>query len=119
MAKRARASYALLGYAIAKWETLEKCKPWSPWPWMIVYVEGAELKVPPGASEVLRRSRLILVCEVGDAKSTEASTLLRDAGHELFDGRKPSSAPARCSHAPWNTSLQYLAKNKPFCQKDD
>ncbi len=64
-------------------------------------VEGAEVEVLSGASELLRSARPVLLCEVGERKAGPIGELLASADYRLFDWERRSSQPVR--DAPFST----------------
>lgn len=66
-------------------------------------VEGAELEVLDGASELLQRKGPIIICEVSAERSRQVSALLKRLRYKIYDGDSPRPARRELSAAPWNT----------------
>lgn len=66
-------------------------------------VEGAELPVLQGATQLLRRHRPRLLLEVYEASADAITALLRDAGYELYDFSAGWAARRRVDRAVYHT----------------
>jgi FkbM family methyltransferase len=66
-------------------------------------VEGAELEVLAGASDLLERKGPIIICEVCSERSREVTILLKRLGYKIYDGDSQRAARPELNAAPWNT----------------
>ena len=66
-------------------------------------VEGAELEVLAGASDLLERKGPVIICEVCAERSQEVTALLRRLGYRIYDGDAQRAERLQLNAAPWNT----------------
>ena len=76
-------------------------------------VEGAEDLVLKGATRLLQHARPALYIEVGAQKNAQVTSILKDAGYDLFDAELPDEQLAACAFntiaVPQDLSEQRLA----------
>ena len=66
-------------------------------------VEGAELEVLQGASQLFDTVRPVVIIEVGAAASAAVTTFFRERCYELYDGEEPAQLRRPVPQATWNT----------------
>ncbi len=115
IAKRARATNFLAGYGSSQTGGVseERCVIAVPVDWLSerlpppdvlkIDVEGAELEVLQGATQLLKTKRPIVLCEVSADASLKVSALLGAHDYIVCDGSHPSSERVPLSRAPWST----------------
>jgi FkbM family methyltransferase len=115
IAKRARATNFLAGYGSSQTGGVseERCVIAVPLDWLSerlpppdvlkIDVEGAELEVLQGATQLLTAKRPIVLCEVSEDASPEVSALLEAHDYIVYDGSRPSSERVPLRRAPWST----------------
>jgi FkbM family methyltransferase len=115
IAKRARASNFLSGHGGSQTGgarenqhvlaiTLDWLATQIPIPNLIkIDVEGADLRVLRGASQLLRAEKPDLIFEASGATATEAATFLSELGYTLFDADLPFQSRQPLSRPTYNT----------------
>lgn len=115
IASRSRASNALAGYGYSQMGSVSETQvvvtlnlDWLaarlPAPNVIKCdVEGAELEVFAGQTDILDRIRPVIICEVGAKTSVKISDIFTTASYRLYDGEQPLSPDAEVIRASWNT----------------
>lgn len=68
-----------------------------------VDVEGAELEVLEGATDVLDRHAPRLLCEVASERADAVSALLARNGYRIYDGETDAASRTELDRAPWCT----------------
>lgn len=66
-------------------------------------VEGAEVEVFAGQSNVLGKIRPVIICEVGGEASEKMTDILVKEHYRLYDGEQPLSSKTEIKRASWNT----------------
>lgn len=66
-------------------------------------VEGAELEVLEGASDLLERKGPVIICEVCSERSEEVAALLKRLGYRIYDADAQRTERRELATAPWNT----------------
>jgi FkbM family methyltransferase len=66
-------------------------------------VEGAELEVLEGGSNLLKRACPVIICEVCSERSEEVTDLLKRLGYRIYDGDVRPNERREVARATWNT----------------
>lgn len=66
-------------------------------------VEGAELEVLSGAVHILETKHPVILCEVSSDCSAQVTSLLRDKGYRIYDGKVSLAQRREVQAAPWAT----------------
>lgn len=66
-------------------------------------VEGAEVEVLKGATQLLKETRPIVICEVGEENSHEVFKILDELNYSIYDGDIPKPNRTKLQMAPWGT----------------
>lgn len=115
IAKRARASNYLEGFGNNQTGGVRQSLPvltvtldWLsehlPVPQVVkIDVEGAEVSVLRGATELLRSHRPAVICEVNAQNAVEAADLLRVLGFDIYDGAAEQGGRVGLRACPWST----------------
>jgi FkbM family methyltransferase len=115
IASRSRASNALTGYGQSQMGTTyeEQTIVALPLDWLAEKlpppnvvkcdVEGAEVEVFSGQSNMLENIRPVIICEVSGETSDCMTDILVKQRYRLYDGEKPLSQDAEVARASWNT----------------
>lgn len=77
-----------------------------------VDVEGAELAVLSGATQVLAHSPTV-ICEVSAQNTTAVSDVLTGCGYSLYDGDRPPGKRVPMAAAPFNTLATVGSESRP------
>jgi Methyltransferase FkbM domain len=66
-------------------------------------VEGAELEVLEGASDLLKRKGPVIICEVSPERSEKVTDLFKRFGYKIYDADTRRAERQELTTAPWNT----------------
>jgi FkbM family methyltransferase len=115
IASRSRASNFLAGYGhsqtggvMARQTVIAVSIDWLaerlPLPDVLkIDVEGAELEVLQGASDLLERKGPVIICEISPERSEEVTALLKRLGYRIYDADARRAERRELARAPWNT----------------
>jgi len=66
-------------------------------------VEGAEIEVLKGGTQLFAKAKPIIICEVAEANGAAVFELLDSSGYDIYDGDVDANRRVKVDTAPWST----------------